>query len=339
MSSSLLLLSSSLAQIQSLSDQSAAKNGALQGEVQKWEGKTKALMKELEAKKKESERTESVCNGLKNQVESLREELKATQKAYREKMDLSVAKVEADWQAKLDAQIAQQEEEIAKVRNELELAHKIAIDAMIKLHEDEMNVLKNALQKEASTAADDQVKAENERIRLENLLRIEKEERCAEISELKSNHNTAIKVLEDTHKQALENLRNELTSSSSERERNMIQSHQNETNKLRAAAQLLEDELTQNMKIAVDNANANGEANLKAALAALEQKMNSEKERALSDLTNKHNQDIMSINDKHNSAINMLNDQLKGTIRSLENMKEEVDTIIIIINHYYYHHY
>ena len=140
-------------------------------------------MKELEAKKKEGERVESVCNGLKNQVESLREELKATQKAYREKMDLSVAKVEADWQAKLDAQIALQEEEIAKVRNELELAHKLAIDAMIKQHDDEMNVLKNALQKEASTAADEQVKAENERIRLENLLRIEKEERCAEIAE------------------------------------------------------------------------------------------------------------------------------------------------------------
>ena len=32
----------------------------------------------------------------------------------------------------------------------------------------------------------------------------------------------------------------------------------------------------------------------------------------------------MGINDKHNSAINILNDQLKGTIRSLENMKEEV---------------
>jgi len=296
-------------------------------------------MKELEAKKKDSERVESVCNGLKNQVESLREELKATQKAYREKMDLSVAKVEADWQAKLDAQIAAQEADINKIRNELELAHKIAIDTIMKLHDDEMNVLKNALQKEASSAADEQVKAENERIRLENLLRIEKEERCAEISELKSNHNTTIKTLEDAHKHALENLRNDLSSSSSERERNLIQSHQNETNKLRASAQLLEDELTQNMKLAVDNANAIGDANLKAALAALEQKLNNDKDKALSELGQKHSNEIMGINDKHNSAINILNDQLKGALKSLENLKEEVllvtitIIIIIIINH------
>jgi hypothetical protein len=77
------------------------------------------------------------------------------------------------------------------------------------------------------------------------------------------------------------------------------------------------------MKLAVEQANANGEANLKAALAALEQKLNSEREKALSDQVTKHNNIISNVNDKHASEINILNDQLKGTIRSLENIKEE----------------
>ena len=56
----------------------------------------------MEAKKKEVERVDSVCNGLKTQVESLREELKATQKAFRDKMDLSLAKLDGEWAAKMD---------------------------------------------------------------------------------------------------------------------------------------------------------------------------------------------------------------------------------------------
>jgi hypothetical protein len=43
-----------------------------------------------------------VCNGLKTQVESLREELKATQKAFRDKMDLSLSKLDGEWAEKMD---------------------------------------------------------------------------------------------------------------------------------------------------------------------------------------------------------------------------------------------
>ena len=45
---------------------------------------------------------ESVCNGLKTQVESLREELKATQKAFRDKMDGSLAKLDGEWAGKME---------------------------------------------------------------------------------------------------------------------------------------------------------------------------------------------------------------------------------------------
>ena len=60
------------------------------------------MQQDLDAKKKESERVESVCNGLKTQVESLREELKATQKAFREKMDISLAKLDGEWAEKME---------------------------------------------------------------------------------------------------------------------------------------------------------------------------------------------------------------------------------------------
>ena len=49
----------------------------------------------------ENERAGAVTTGLKNQIESLREELQASQKAFRDKMDTSQAKLESDWQAKL----------------------------------------------------------------------------------------------------------------------------------------------------------------------------------------------------------------------------------------------
>lgn len=60
------------------------------------------MQQELDTKKKDVERVDSVCNGLKTQVESLREELKATQKAFRDKMDLSLAKLDGEWAAKME---------------------------------------------------------------------------------------------------------------------------------------------------------------------------------------------------------------------------------------------
>ena len=69
--------------------------------MNKLESRCTSLQQDLEAKRKESERAEGICNGLKTQVENLREELKATQKAYQDKMEMSLAKLEAEWQAKM----------------------------------------------------------------------------------------------------------------------------------------------------------------------------------------------------------------------------------------------
>ena len=65
------------------------------------ETKYSALQKDLELKKKESERADSVCSSLKNQVETLRDELKATQKAYQEKMEILTKKLEREFTDKM----------------------------------------------------------------------------------------------------------------------------------------------------------------------------------------------------------------------------------------------
>ena len=72
--------------------------GVYKLEITRLESKYTTLQKDLEAKKKESERSESVSTSLKNQVETLRDELKATQKAYQEKMEMSTLKLEKEWE-------------------------------------------------------------------------------------------------------------------------------------------------------------------------------------------------------------------------------------------------
>jgi uncharacterized coiled-coil protein SlyX len=66
----------------SLSDQSVGEKGVLQVEMNKLETKYANMQKDFEQKKKEGERAEGVQDSLKSQVESLREELKANQRAY-----------------------------------------------------------------------------------------------------------------------------------------------------------------------------------------------------------------------------------------------------------------
>ena len=88
-------------QMSTLSSQSDGEKGTMRGEMNKLESRCTSLQQDLEAKRKEGERTEGICSGLKTQVENLREELKATQKAYQDKMEMSLAKLEAEWQAKM----------------------------------------------------------------------------------------------------------------------------------------------------------------------------------------------------------------------------------------------
>jgi predicted nucleic acid-binding Zn-ribbon protein len=75
-------------QLQSLSETTDSERTGLKNEKDRWEGKAKGFMKTLEDRKKDFERAENVTNGLKTQVEGLRDELKASQKAFRDKMDM-----------------------------------------------------------------------------------------------------------------------------------------------------------------------------------------------------------------------------------------------------------
>lgn len=135
-------------QIEALSAASDGDKQKLKGEISTLESKSKALKQEIDAKKKDLDKAESVSTGLKNQVESLREELKAAHKAYLEKMEQSMAKQESDWQKKFDLQIGKDNAALkAAVDATLSEAKKQQDELRIQL-QDELAVLKKALESE-----------------------------------------------------------------------------------------------------------------------------------------------------------------------------------------------
>lgn len=275
-------ISSLEAQLQAISDAADGAQGALKAEVSKLESKAKALQKELDAKKKEGERAEGVCQSLKNQVESLREELKATQKAYRDKMDQGLAQLEADWQAKLDAQIAKHETDLAAALADLGVTHKGVMDELIKSHEEEILNLKNLLSKESSAASDQITKLENEKIRLEGELRTEKQERSAQVAELTDAHSKEKLALDAARLKELEALKKELNAGAHSREQALIAASNAEIAALREASEKAQADLeARNAESLARNIKSSEEA-LRAALFEQETRLNAVKKEELS---------------------------------------------------------
>ena len=76
-------------EIANLSENADSEKASLQKDYQKVQEKYKSLKVEFEAKRRDGELAQGTISGLKNQIDDLREELKSTQKAYKEKMDMS----------------------------------------------------------------------------------------------------------------------------------------------------------------------------------------------------------------------------------------------------------
>lgn len=239
-------------QLEDVTRQADGEKNALKAEVLKYENKTKALQKELDAKKKESERAETVVNGLKNQVESLREELKASQAAFREKMDSSRAKIDADWQAKMDSLLSDHEMALKDLEELLKRAHQSELDALCASHEEEVLTLKSALQKEASEASTELARAEQERLRLVKELSEEKEGREREVADLKASAAADVKDREDRHKREVDSLRKELFGSSELKEKRLRDEHAQNIVDLQNKHETALEELANKFKIDLD---------------------------------------------------------------------------------------
>ena len=289
-------------QLDEVSKASDGEKGLLKAEMSKLESKATSLQKELEARKKESERSESVCTSLKNQVESLREELKSSQLAFREKMESSKAKLEADWQAKLDALVETQSKLQNEALEELKRIHFEELTVLKKSHADEILSLKGALQKEASQASSDLAIAEQERLRLLNELSAEKQERVQEVTDLKSKFTEETKLINDQHKREIDTLRKELSGTADSKEKKMKDEHVKEIAAL--------------------------EISHKAALLELSSKMNIEHDCKMSAQNQLFIDEKISLVEKYNeinkSNINSLKEENSLHIRELSQKHDEI---------------
>lgn len=275
-------------QLQSLSEQADGERAGLKTEVAKWESKAKGLQKELDAKKKDGERQESVTSGLKNQVESLREELKASQKAFREKMDMSTAKLEQEWQDKLDAQVAESEKALAALRAELIKAHSAELTEIAIRHDEDVKSLKSLLQKEHSTSAQELAENEKLRLELEAQLKSEKAARAAQVAELTSSYSIQQRNLEDAHKQEVERLRRELKTAAEARETALVTAHTEEVERLNRLVEGTTVEYTQRMAAALEANRVSSEEAQRQALAELDSRSKRLQAEALDALSREH---------------------------------------------------
>jgi len=274
-------LSEMESQMQNMSEQADSERTSLKTEITKWEGKARNLQKELENRKKDGERAESVTTGLKNQVESLREELKASQKAFRDKMDMDKGKLEAEWQARLDAQQAAADQTLNELKQELQKHHQGELEDLARRHEEEVLSLKALLQKEHNNAASEMADNEKKRQQLEAELKTEKSERASEMAELKALHAAQWKELEAAHKQEVEKTQRELKTAAETREAELVDAHTAEVDRLNQLVEGTTNEYTQRMAAALEASKVSAEEQLRSALAALEAKCKREQLEAL----------------------------------------------------------
>lgn len=201
-------------QISELIAQADKDKGGLSAEMSKLDTKVKNLQKDIEKRKKESEKIESVCSSLKNQVESLREELKQVQVAHVEKLAQVKLKLDAEWTKKLDALAEENSRSLSAGMEDCVRQHKEQLAALTRDYEDQLLALKQALQKEASDANSSSLAAEQERERLEKELKSEKAAHAKTESDWAARHAEELSALEAKLRKEADAQRKALTETS-----------------------------------------------------------------------------------------------------------------------------
>jgi hypothetical protein len=314
-------------QIQSLSDSNDAEKQSLKNEFSKLDTKYKSVLKDLDARKKENERNESVTNGLKTQIENLREELKASQKAFREKMDISTAKLEAEWQAKLESEIARLTRERQQLQEDLTTQFQYERKLLITNHEEEIRSLKSLLQKEAGDAANQLVSAERLRETLEATLLAEKNARNAQVQELHTSHQQAMKALEDKYTTEIDRLKREWKSSTEQKEQLLMQSHAAEVERLQRQIASNSEEAAASLARAIESERLDGEQAVRRALLQQEQDLTAEKKTALQNQQNEFDGIKSKLQQEHESAMGKIGQELESFKSRFADAQAQIATL------------
>jgi hypothetical protein len=314
-------------QLDDASKSADGEKGALKNELSKLGDKAKALQRELEAKKKDSERIESVCTGLKNQVESLREELKASQAAFREKMEGSMAKLDADWQAKMDALKAEHEAALAAALRNADSALADQLAEQRRVYEEEIAALKSALKKEAADASEQLVNAEHERLRLEEELSAARKAHEAAMKELKESHRAELLQAEERRKKEVDSLRRELTSNSESSHKALADKHAAEVASLQEGMEKALAELRAAHAAEMQSAQELAAQTLRAQLAELDGKLNADKLTALAASAARHANEKAKLEEDRDLTVSGLKDRIAALERSVSLSQQEVRDI------------
>lgn len=184
----------------------------LKSDYNKLEHKYKTVAKELETKKYEMERHETITTGLKQQIEQLREELKSSQRQYAANLSNSLTKVEEEWMDKLQSETDRLLE--MKKKEIDELLRKFADEKafLLKQSELEINEIKLLLQKEVNTFENEKKQQEIQNEYLRTGLENEKQKRLQDMGELELHFQKKFQSQEDSHQSLLTSVKKDLQS-------------------------------------------------------------------------------------------------------------------------------
>ena len=191
------------------------------------ETKYSALQKDLELKKKESERADSVCSSLKNQVETLRDELKATQKAYQQKMEILTKKLEREFEDKINSLKDTQSSDFTMT---MALARKNFDENFLEMKtssDSEIKSLKEKMIEINKKAEEDMKSADARNVRVLTALEEEKFLHASDVDVLSKRNKKDREEAEEKRIKELEQLGFDLNSAMLERERISQEGHSN----------------------------------------------------------------------------------------------------------------
>eukprot|EP01041_Mallomonas_annulata_P004098 gene4098-8148_t len=312
-------------QLQDLSDQADGDKSTLRTEMTKLESKTKALQIDLDTKIRENARSETVCTSLKTQVENLRDELKASQKAFRDKMEASQAQSDSEWYAKIELLKSTHDTELSNQVTNHQKALKTQYDELNERHEAELVALRSALQKEANQYNETLAQAERDRIRLENDLRIEKSTHLQDTNDLIKKHNEETRDAEERRRRELEALRKELTGLMGKKDQENSAAQNAVIEALRQSSEKKLNELQSKAAADRESALVAAAKTQREALEALERRLTEEKNKALTTMEASNTRMVTEIKSEQERQIGRLNQDMDGLKQALISSQKQVN--------------
>ena len=212
-------------EVQRLMEANDNNTASISKDLVKIQEKYKLLKTEYETKKREGEVAQSTITGLKQQIDDLREELKSTQRAYKEKMDMSLQKLEEVWLAKMETLASEHQIEKDKISGDLQSIWDQEKAALIDEKDGEIESLKKQLADETKVLQDRVYVLERDKVTVESELVREKDHRQQEVVNLTQKHEQVLEELDTQHRDALESLRKELLAASESSNTELLEQH------------------------------------------------------------------------------------------------------------------